>query len=48
MNKIVLSIRQMRPGEKIKGKVWIGDPCYVFSDPAWDEYCDMMGRTHEH
>jgi hypothetical protein len=35
--KTVLSIRALNR-ERIKGKVWIGDPCYVFGDNAWNEF----------
>lgn len=25
-----------------KGKYWVGDPCYIFSDDAWTELCNQM------
>jgi hypothetical protein len=31
---------------KLQGEFWVGDPCYIFADRAWQKLCDLMYPGH--
>lgn len=30
----------------LQGKFWVGDPCYIFADNAWQKLCELMYPNH--
>ena len=31
--------------QKFEGLFWVGDPCYVFPDERWNEFCELLFKT---
>ena len=48
MNKLYMTVEALTDKEPVKGKVWIGDPCYVCAE--WEEFCDTLWKleNNEH
>ena len=50
MEELVCKSIELIPEIGVKlpnGKAWIGDPCYVFPEDYWDNFCSLMfGDSH--